>query len=76
MARALGRTGGRQKKLADPKRLSLAQAFYNGGTTDIATIWGTLGISRATLYRYLKSRSDEQPTGGSRAYRSSQDRAD
>ncbi len=52
-ARARGRTGGRPKKLADPKTLALAQALYDGGTTDVATICQTLGISRATLYRYL-----------------------
>ncbi len=52
-ARARGRTGGRPKKLADPKRVALAQALYDGGQTDVATICRTLGISRATLYRYL-----------------------
>ncbi len=58
-ARARGRTGGRPKKLAEPKQLALAQALYEGGQTDIDTICQTLGISRATLYRYLKSRPDE-----------------
>jgi DNA invertase Pin-like site-specific DNA recombinase len=53
-ARARGRTGGRPKKLADPKQLELARALYAGGQTDIATICRTLGISRATLYRALK----------------------
>ena len=53
-ARARGRTGGRPKKLADPKRLALARALYHGGQTDVATICATLGISRATLYRALK----------------------
>ncbi len=59
-ARARGRTGGRPKKLADPKTLALAQALYDGGTTDVATICQTLGISRATLYRYL-DRPDGRP---------------
>ena len=58
-ARARGRTGGRPKKLADPKQLALAQALYDGGQTDIATLCRTLGISRATLYRYL-DRPDER----------------
>jgi DNA invertase Pin-like site-specific DNA recombinase len=53
-ARARGRTGGRPKKLADPKQLALARSLYDGGQTDIATICRTLGISRATLYRALK----------------------
>jgi DNA invertase Pin-like site-specific DNA recombinase len=56
-ARARGRTGGRPKKLADPKTLALAQKLYADGETDIATICQTLGISRATLYRALKSTS-------------------
>jgi DNA invertase Pin-like site-specific DNA recombinase len=53
-ARARGRIGGRPKALADPKKLALAQALYEGGQTDIATICQTLGISRATLYRSLE----------------------
>ncbi len=52
-ARARGRLGGRPKALGDPKKLALAQALYDGGQTDIATICKTLGISRATLYRYV-----------------------
>ncbi len=62
-ARARGRTGGRPKKLADPKKLALALALYDGGQTDIATICQTLGISRATFYRYLKPDTGEYPTG-------------
>src|SRR5215217_1884849 len=53
-ARARGRLGGRPKKLADAKQLELARTLYAGGETDIDTICATLGISRATLYRYLK----------------------
>ena len=52
-ARARGRTGGRPRKLADPKRPALAQALYDGGQTDVATNCRTLGIPRATPYRYL-----------------------
>lgn len=51
-ARARGRLGGRPKKL-DPKTLALAQRLYDGGQTDVGTICRTLGIARATLYRYL-----------------------
>lgn len=54
-ARARGRTGGRPKALADPKQLALARRLYADGETDVATICQTLDISRATLYRYLKS---------------------
>ena len=54
-ARARGRTGGRPKKLSDPKQLALARRLYRDGQTDVATICATLGISRATLYRHLKT---------------------
>jgi DNA invertase Pin-like site-specific DNA recombinase len=54
VARARGRLGGRPRKLADPKQLELARTLYAGGETDIDTICAPLGISRATLYRYLK----------------------
>ncbi|MDP9359074.1 MAG: helix-turn-helix domain-containing protein [Chloroflexota bacterium] len=53
--------------------MTLAQALYDGGTTGIATICTTLGISRATLYRSRKSRPDEHPIGGSRRPRASKD---
>ena len=55
-ARARGRLGGRPRKLADPKKLALALALYDGGQADIATICQTLGVSRATIYRALKER--------------------
>ena len=60
-ARARGRLGGRPKKLTDPKQLELAQTLYDGGQTDIDTICATLGISRATLYRYLKHGTVDPP---------------
>jgi len=61
-ARARGRTGGRPKKLADPKQLALARRLYaDGGQTDIATICKTLGISRATLYRYVNVKRHSEP---------------
>ena len=56
-ARARGRKGGRPKKLADPKRLALAQRLYDQGDTDIATICQTLVISRATFYRNVRTNS-------------------
>lgn len=61
-ARTRGRTGGRPKALADPKKRALAQALYDGGTTDIGTICATLGISRATLYRYVETKLPHEPT--------------
>jgi len=60
-ARARGRMGGRPKALADPKKRALAQALYDGGQTDVATICQTLGISRATLYRYVNKKLPHEP---------------
>lgn len=62
-ARARGRTGGRPKKLNDPKQLALAQRLYADEETDVATICQTLGISRATLYRTI-TRIDREPSSG------------
>jgi DNA invertase Pin-like site-specific DNA recombinase len=61
-ARARGRLGERPKKLAEAKQLELAHTLYAGGQTDIATICRALGISRATLYRYLKDHA-RNPSG-------------
>ena len=61
-ARARGRTGGRPKALSDPKKQALAQALYDGGQADVATICKTLGISRATFYRYVRPGSSEPST--------------
>lgn len=60
-ARSRGRVGGRPKKLANAKQLELARTLYAGGQTDIETICQTLGISRATLYRYLKQQAGAIP---------------
>ena len=57
-ARARGRKGGRPRKLT-PKTIALTRTLYADGRTDVATICATLGISRATLYRYL---GPDQPT--------------
>src|SRR5687767_5882849 len=61
-ARARGRTGGRPKALADAKKVALAQTLYDGEQTDVATICRTLGISRATFYRYVRPPSRDQPS--------------
>jgi DNA invertase Pin-like site-specific DNA recombinase len=61
-ARARGRVGGRPKKLADPKTVALAQKLYADGQTDVATICRTLGISRATLYRYVTPPTRKPPS--------------
>jgi DNA invertase Pin-like site-specific DNA recombinase len=53
-ARARGRKGGRPKALRE-RRLSIAQALYNNTQNSIAEICQTLKISKATLYRYIKT---------------------
>src|SRR5436309_7052706 len=53
-ARARGRLGGRPKALTSKKQ-SIAQALYNDQSHSIAEICKTLNISRATLYRYIKT---------------------
>lgn len=53
-ARARGRMGGRPKSLTG-KKVAMAQELYNNKQNAIADICKTLGISRATLYRYVKA---------------------
>jgi DNA invertase Pin-like site-specific DNA recombinase len=53
-ARARGRRGGRPKSLTG-RQLIIAQALYDDPKNPIAEICRTLKISRATLYRALKS---------------------
>jgi DNA invertase Pin-like site-specific DNA recombinase len=58
-ARARGRRGGRPKALRG-NRVNIAQALYNNKGNSIAEICRTLRISRATLYRHIKTREREQ----------------
>jgi DNA invertase Pin-like site-specific DNA recombinase len=53
-ARARGRKGGRPKALT-PKTAQQAKTLYNSRKDSIDEICRTLHVSRATLYRYLKS---------------------
>jgi DNA invertase Pin-like site-specific DNA recombinase len=50
-ARARGRKGGRRSALT-PKQLQIAQQLYDA-KTPVNEICETLGISRATFYRYV-----------------------
>lgn len=52
-ARARGRNGGRPPKL-DAKKLPLASKHMCDRETPISEVCGAAGVSRATLYRYLK----------------------
>ena len=53
-ARQRGRTGGRRTKLT-PKQLQIARELYESKQTNVADICKTLGISRATFYRYVQA---------------------
>jgi DNA invertase Pin-like site-specific DNA recombinase len=53
-ARARGRKGGRPKSLTG-KKTAIAQALYNDKNNTVDEICKTLNISRATLYRYIKT---------------------
>jgi DNA invertase Pin-like site-specific DNA recombinase len=58
-ARARGRRGGRPKALT-PRQLSIAKALYTDKQHSIAEICQTLKISRATLYRAIKTGERDQ----------------
>jgi DNA invertase Pin-like site-specific DNA recombinase len=58
-ARARGRRGGRPKALRD-RQVSIAQALYDDPQRSVAEICQTLKISRATLYRALKTGERDQ----------------
>jgi DNA invertase Pin-like site-specific DNA recombinase len=53
-ARARGRVGGRPRKLKTGGKVALAQQMFADQSHSIPEICATLGISRATLYCYVK----------------------
>jgi DNA invertase Pin-like site-specific DNA recombinase len=58
-ARARGKKGGRPKALTG-KQLSIAQSLYNNKQNSIAENCQTLKISKATLYRSIKTEERNQ----------------
>jgi DNA invertase Pin-like site-specific DNA recombinase len=54
-ARARGRKGGRPKALT-PKKAQMAEALHKDKNNTIDEICKTLNVSRATLYRYVKTK--------------------
>jgi DNA invertase Pin-like site-specific DNA recombinase len=54
-ARACGRKGGRPKRLDTDRKVQMARQLHADPTNSIRDICRTLGVSRATLYRYLGS---------------------
>ncbi|HZA22621.1 MAG TPA: recombinase family protein [Dehalococcoidia bacterium] len=59
-ARERGRRGGRPTALT-ARQLSIAKALYSAKHHSIAEICQTLKISKATLYRYIKTGERHQP---------------
>ena len=57
--RARGRKGGRSKKLKTAAKVAEARRLYADKTKSIEEICSALGISRASLYRYVKSAEEE-----------------
>ena len=55
-ARARGRLGGRPKLKATFAKVAMAKKLYADKTNEINEICKTLNISRATLYRYIKTK--------------------
>jgi len=54
-ARERGRVGGR-KRVMDKKMIQMAKTLMADRKTRVKDVCSTLGVSRATLYRYLKKR--------------------
>jgi DNA invertase Pin-like site-specific DNA recombinase len=54
-ARARGRLGGRPKLKATSSKVTMAKKLYSDKTNEVQEICKTLHISRATLYRYIKT---------------------
>jgi DNA invertase Pin-like site-specific DNA recombinase len=53
-ARARGRVGGRPRKLKTSGKVALARQMFADQSHSLPEICAALGISRATLYRYIK----------------------
>ena len=53
-ARARGRIGGRPKRLTTNGKVTLARRLFADPHHSIPEICSTLGISRSTLYRYVR----------------------
>jgi DNA invertase Pin-like site-specific DNA recombinase len=61
-ARARGRLGGhpRAHTLNTPDKVALAQTLYDSRQASIMEICDTLRVSRATLYRYIKTDQEQK----------------
>lgn len=59
-ARARGRIGGRPRRLTTNGKVTLARRLFADPHHSILEICSTLGISRSTLYRYVKTNSSAE----------------
>ena len=59
-ARARGRSGGRRRVTLTTGKPALALKLYDEKKMKIPEICKTLGISRATLFRWIKQRKEQQ----------------
>lgn len=64
-ARARGRIGGRPKRLATNGKVALARRLFADPNHSIPEICSTLGISRSTLYRYVREAKDASNSSNS-----------
>jgi DNA invertase Pin-like site-specific DNA recombinase len=58
-ARARGREGGRRPVMT-PDKVKIARELYDARELTVGRIAATVGVSRATIYRALGSRADDQ----------------
>ncbi|HSW60546.1 MAG TPA: recombinase family protein [bacterium] len=63
-ARARGKTGGRPRLDQNDPRIAAAKRLHADKTIPISDIMKTLNISKATLYRFLKTSSEEKKKKG------------
>jgi DNA invertase Pin-like site-specific DNA recombinase len=54
-ARVRGRVGGRPRRLATNGKVALARRLFADPNHSVPEICSTLGISRSTLYRYVRA---------------------
>jgi DNA invertase Pin-like site-specific DNA recombinase len=58
-ARSRGRLGGRPKLKISASKVAMAKKLYADRSNSVDEICKTLSISRPTLYRYIKKRTEE-----------------
>ena len=64
-AKARGRVGGRPRKLKTNGKVALARRMFADQSHSIPEICAALGISRATLYRYVRAAKEASSSSGS-----------